>query len=411
MTLPSEQALSFTTSPAKFIEHERQCFDGRELHVVTVSGTYYDMGKMLGLAFAKEIQADATSIYASIKRKISIFLKNRDVIEKQIDDAVAAFHPRIPWACQQEMLGVLSGCKEAGYEIADTLIFEKLNALIEVGERACSLFAAQPPLTNGHTFQLRDLDYYTNVVASYTPVIVVRIPQNARGELIDVAYATFDFIPNGFFAATTGVNAAGVAFSQSRAALAVRYSDAGMPLRYLLQQILSRTRTARQAVNLVRGMPPATAHFAIISDPQQKDDSLQLLFMGPEVLHCVTHNEMPDVSILRYDDAEFKYYTPMVGAVYWTDMPERKVDGKAEALYLRDMHRMMCASNQPLDAAYALTLAKQLGNDTTHISVLYDTTELLAWAAFSTRKVAAHQRDYFAIDLKKYFALKNRVGA
>lgn len=393
-------------SPKRFIKKEQFIADQRESHTITVSGTYYDMGLLLGLNYGKLIRDEVDSGYRSIKRKVSLFLNKIETLEEELEQAVDAFAPYVPWECKAELLGLYDGCAEAGYPFPEGVL-EKFLVLVELGEQECTLFAAQPPMTTGDTFQLRDLDYYKNIGMSYIPSLIVRIPQNEQGKLIDAAYASFDFIASFTGGALTGVNEHGVAFSQSRGPFFKRFSVHGVPIKCLIQQILTKTQTALQAVELIKNNKPSTAHFAIISDPKQTKESLQLIFMGPELLHHYEHNTEPDLSLINYDDPELRFYKPIEGIVYWTDMVDRKVNGVTEEFLMSDMCGLLERNQNDLSEATCLKIAKTVGNDITFLTAVFNTTTLEAWVAYASRKKPAHTNEFVYFDLKKYFSYKN----
>lgn len=397
------------TSPHKFVEHEFFVADNRKGHVLVVSGTYYDMGVMIGRELGQIMQEALTTGYPSIKRKIALWLNKKHDIDREIEVALTAFDALTPPEAKMEMRGIYDGCREAGYPLSDPQILEKLNILIELGEQECTLFAVQPPMSKGHTYQLRDLDYYKNVNMIYIPTVIIRIPQDSNGNLIDAATASFDFsscIGGGIL---TGINEHGVVFSQSRGPFFKRFSYQGMPIKYLIQQILSKSTTALDAIKIIDQNKPATSHFVIISDPLQTKDSLQLIFMGPELLKYVNCDSYPELSLIEYPDENQRFYELLEGTVYWTDMVGRKVNGVPADFNMQDMYGLMKKNEQKLSSSTGLDIAKFVGNDITFISALFDTTTREAWVAYADRKTPAHNNEFIHFDLKKYFDYKNRV--
>lgn len=393
-------------SPNRFIKQEQFMADGRESYIVTVSGTYYDMGLLLGRAFAPLLVQEINTSFISLKRKITLFLNKRETFEQELDHAVRAFMPQIPLACKEEIMGIYDGCAEAGHPLTDPLILEKFLVMIELGEQECTLFATQPPFTEGHTYQLRDLDYYKNFNMNYIPMVTVRIPQDETGKPVENAYAAFDFLPNISGGVSTGINEHGVVFSQSRGPFLKRFSFEGMPIKNVIQQILSKTNTAAEAVSYIRQHAPATAHFVIISDPLQKKESLQLVFMGPDFVNAYEYDTCPDLSLVLYDDPKLRFYEPLEGMVYWTDMVGRKVNNIPEEFIMSDLHQLL-QEEKPFSIETGLNIARRVGNDITFLSALFDSTTLEAWVAFATRKTPAHNNSFLHFDLKKYFSYKN----
>ncbi|HRD71207.1 MAG TPA: hypothetical protein PK657_13835 [Legionella sp.] len=406
----SNQILSRYSSPNQFLEHETFQVNNREGHLLVVSGTYYDMGLMIGRELGHLFQPNVETLYKSLKRKIALWLKKDRNLEEEIEASVASFSRFVPIESKMEMQGIYDGCRDSGHPIKDLQLLEKMNVVIELGEQECTLFAVQPPFTKGHTYQLRDLDYYKKLSMDFIPAVIIRIPQDNEGRAIDVATASFDFVAvvaGGIF---TGINEYGVAFSQSRGPFLKRFSFDGTPVKYLISQILSKSKTAQEAIHVIKKYPPATSHFAIISDPLKKRESLQLVFMGPEMLHHVPHSSVPDMSVIQYDDKSRAFYEPIEGAVYWTDMEGRKVDGIPSEFNMNDLHELMSKyKHHEFDSNTGIEVAQTVGNDITFISALFDTTSNEAWVAYSERGRPAHYNEFKHFNLKNYFAYKERL--
>lgn len=396
-------------SPQRFIKMESFSADGRDAKLIVVSGTYYDMGYLLGRELGKQLVDEVTQGYKSIKRKVAIFLRKDKHFEQELDDALQKFLPKIPDECRMEFAGLYAGCLEAGCSFSDPQLLEKFLILIELGEQECTLFAAQPPFTLEDTYQMRDLDYYKNISMSYIPTLLVRIPQNQQGKPIDNAYASIDFLSNITGGVTTGINEHGVAFSQSRGPFLKRFSYEGMPIKSLIQQVLSKTNTAGAAKSFIQNHPSATAHFVIVSDPKQQKDSLQLLFIGPEIFHAYEYDQQPDLSLIHYDDPQLRFYQPMEGIVYWTDMVDRKVNNTPSDFYMRDFHQLLNQSAGKFSAESGLNIAQAVGNDITFVTALYNTSKMEAWIAYATRSSPAHNNSFLHFNLKKYFSYKNAL--
>ncbi|WP_419421368.1 hypothetical protein ACNVED_15000 (plasmid) [Legionella sp. D16C41] len=396
---------SLKTSPKKFINCETFTADNRESYLIVVGGTYYDIGFLLGKTLGKLFVEELVSTYISLRRKIALFLKKEKTIDKDIEKAPEAFLPFFPSECKEELLGFYEGCKEAGHPLPDNQILEKFTVLIEIGEQECTLFAAQPPFSKTNTFQMRDLDYYKNFNMRYIPTAVIRIPQDEQGSSIDYPYASFDFISNLPGGVLTGINEHGVVISQSRAPFPTRFSFKGIPLKPLIQQVLSKARTALEAIEIIKQTPPATAHFVIISDPLQTKDSLQLVFMGPSLLESYRYDQMPNLDLIQYPK-DIVFYRPIDGLVYWTDMVDRRIDNLPKDLFMKDFYNLIDKYKSDFQKEQGIEVAKKVGNDITFITALFNSSERKAWVAYSLRKTAAYKNEFIEFDLKKYFAMK-----
>jgi len=270
---------------------------------------------------------------------------------------------------------------------------------VELGERECSMFAAQPPATSGETYHLRDLDYVLDLNLQELALVLIRVPQDDEGHAIEVPYVSIGSgMPSGVI---TGMNAHGVVISEIRGSFVDRPTMQGEPLVHLIQDVLSQCRTAPEAVRLLRSRPRATAYYLVISDPLQTAQSLKFLLVGPRLFHEVDHERPVDLSVLSKE--HLKFYEPLEGLVYWSEMEGGTVDGQRRDVLAKDLYEPLKAAWGRLGVQESLRIARTLGNDLTFSSVLFNTTALEAWIAFANGKTPAHKNGYFHLDLKRYF--------
>jgi hypothetical protein len=387
------------SSPRKFSRYEELFFNGRKIVVLVVSGTYYDMGRLYGAHFGAHIVTNSVERLPALVRTIGLLHRRGAGIWEDLDRARHTLLPNVPRQYREEMRGVYDGCREAGHRIEEIRAFEDLVTAMELGERECSMFAAQPPATSGETYQLRDLDYFLNINFQEQPLVLIRIPQDDEGHVIEVPYVSIDYgTPSGVI---TGMNAYGVVISEIRGSFIDRPTMQGEPLVHLIQDVLSQCRTAPEAVRLLRSRQRAAAYYLVISDPLQTPQSLKFLLVGPHLFHEMNHGAPVDLSVLSKE--HLKFYEPLEGLVYWSEMEGGTVDGRRRDVLSRDIYDLLKAAWGRLGAEESLHIARALGNDASFTSVLFNSTSLEAWIAFADRKTPAHKNGYFHLDLKRYF--------
>ncbi len=390
-----------SSSPNAFSRYEELLFKGRKIVVLVVSGTYYDMGRLYGTHFGGPIVNNHLNRLPALLRTIGHLHKRRDSIQEDLESARRSLLPSVPRKYKEEMRGIYDGCQEAGHPIEGIQVLEDFVAAIELGERECSMFAAQPPATPGDTYQLRDLDYYLDINFQEQPLVLIRIPQDEEGNAIEVPYVSIDYgMPGGVL---TGMNAHGVVISQIRGSFVDRPTMEGEPLVYLIQDVLSHCKTAEEAAGLLRSRRRATAYYLAISDPLQTPHSLKFLLIGPRLYHEVNHGEPIDVSLLSKE--HLKFYEPLEGLVYWAEMEGGTVEGTRRDLLSKDIYDLLRASWGKLAVEESLHIASALCNDASFLSVVFNLTAREAWIAFADKKTPAHQSGYFHMDLKRYFSL------
>lgn len=395
---------NIVSSPNNFGEREDLIVNNRKLPILTVSGSDYDMGVWLGRLLGKEILEESTKAYHYlIKKLLAGFRRKRTPFD--IRDTFATFIPQIPRELYLEMQGFYAGCREAGYTIAEKDLFEKLYVIVELGERSCTMFAAQQPKNNLGTLHFQIIDFYSNLTISYIPVVCIRIPQNPQGQMIDYAFADIQFAMGLIGRPLTGVNEQGVAISSIRGHIHPEYCWEGQALGSILQTILRKTNSAPQAIREMQKIPRCAAYYLIVSDPHQTKDSLQLIFMSPAVFHAVPYGITPDLSLITKE--ELRKYHPEENLVYWCQVEAGLVDKKPTIITNDHFHQLL--TQKPLTIEATQDVAKNMGIDSTILSAIYQTNTLELWVAFADKKIPGHRQPYFHIDLKKYFSYKNRL--
>jgi hypothetical protein len=388
-----------TSSPRKFFCYEELFFNGRKIVVLVVSGTYYDMGRFYGAHFGAHIVTNSVERLPVLVRTIGRLHRRGAKIREDLDRARQTLLPFVPCQYREELRGVYDGCREAEHRIEEIRVFEDFAVALELGERECSMFAAQPPATSGETYQLRDLDYFPSINFQEQPLVLIRIPQDDDGHAIEVPYVSIGCgMPSGV---VTGMNAHGVVISEIRGSFVDRPTMQGEPLVHLIQDVLSQCRTAPEAVRLLRSRQRAAAYYLAISDPLQTPESLKFLLVGPRLFHEVNHGAPVDLSLLSKE--HLKFYEPLDGLVYWSEMEGGTVDGRRRDVLSKDIYGLLKAAWGKLGVEECLHIARAVGNDASFSSVLFNSTALEAWIAVADTKTPAHKNGYFHLDLKPYF--------
>jgi hypothetical protein len=386
------------SSPRKFSRYEELVFNGRKIVVLVVSGTYYDMGRLYGAHFGAHIVTNSVERLPALVRHIGRRHRRGAAIWPDLERARHALLPNVPLQYREEMRGVYDGCREAGHRIEEIRVFEDFVAAIELGERECSMFAAQRPATSGETYQLRDLDYFLDINFQEQPLVLIRIPQDEEGHAIEIPYVSIDIgMPSGVI---TGMNANGVVISQIRGSFVDRPTMEGEPVVHLIQDVLSQCRTAPEAVRLLRSRQRAAAYYLVISDPLQTPQSLKFVLVGPHLFQEVNHGASVELAPLSQE--HLKFYEPLEGVVYWSEMEGGTVDGRRRDILSKDLYDLLKAAWGRLGIQESLHIARAVGNDMTFSSVLFNGTALEAWIAFADAKTPAHKNGYFQLDLKRY---------
>jgi hypothetical protein len=115
----------------------------------------------------------------------------------------------------------------------------------------------------------------------------------------------------------------------------------------------------------------------------------------------VNHGAPVDLSLLSKE--HLKFYEPLDGLVYWSEMEGGTVDGRRRDVLSKDIYDLLRAAWGKLGVEESLHIARAVGNDASFSSVLFNSTALEAWIAVADTKTPAHKNGYFHLELKRYF--------
>jgi hypothetical protein len=166
----------------------------REIPVVVVSGTPYEMGYHYGRLMRAEIQTFAPAVLDGFAKAMGV---TPEVLQLVWSITSAYTEDRV----EQEMLGLAAGAE------IPLSILHQLHSVPLLAPYSCSSVAAWGNATrDGHLYQTRDLDWELEAGAHEFPVVVVYIPRDGY------AHANPAFA--GMVGSHTGMNEKGIALSE-----------------------------------------------------------------------------------------------------------------------------------------------------------------------------------------------------
>lgn len=219
-----------------------------KIHVLTLWGTPYEMGRAHGELLQNEIQSHVDNLIQNMVKKAGQPVAMLDQVFEQT-------RPFVPQYYLQELQGLSDG---SGVPLQDLI---RANIIGEAGEWHCSLFGAWGEATaaDGHLYQLRALDYETGANIQKYPLIVVYAPDDGH-----------------IFANITWAGVVGCISGISEQQLAIseigddyhKESDtfAGIPFMFLLRDILQFDTSLDEAINRVKNAPRTTSLMYGIGD-------------------------------------------------------------------------------------------------------------------------------------------------
>jgi len=349
--------------------------------VVTTSGTPYQMGYWYGKLLAPQVAANLSNFLQTISSFVNLHL---------LSVAAHTLLPYVPTRYLEMMQGLADACSDYGHPEITLTTLKQVMAVPDLSESGCSLFAASAPATNGHTYQMRNLDWNMTTGLQRYPVVAIFLPTDAFGTPTGQPHATVGFA--GVFGAIAGLNAAGLAVSEIAGYFHDREILAGEPMLYLLWDVLWQATSVAEAESLILHAQRTNMYYYACSDPSSPGSRTRLFFTGHDSAFA-----FPDgVPVYRpYLRAGNAFYTPLPGAIYW-----KNHNGSGNEL----LYNALREQYGSLDDEGAITIARKAGVPATLVSAVTDATDLELYVSFAKGEhIPAHVRKYVRIELQGVF--------
>ena len=349
--------------------------------VVTTGGTPYEMGYWYGKLLAPQVAANVTHFLQTVSTVVNLNL---------LSVAANALLPYVPARYLQMMQGLADACSDYGHPEVTMATLKQVMAVPDLSEAGCSLFAASRPATNGHTYQMRNLDWNMTTGVQRYPVVAIFLPTDTLGNPAGQPHATVGFA--GVFGAIAGLNVAGLAVSEIAGYFHDREILAGEPMLYLLWDVLWQATSVAEAESLILNARRTNMYYYACSDPSSSGSRVRLFFTGHDSAFAFPDGVPVRRQYLQVSDA---FYTPLRGAIYW-----KNHDGSGNEL----LYNALLEHYGSLGDEEAINIARKAGVPATLVSAVTDATDLELFVSFAKgARIPAHVRKYVRIDLKSYF--------
>lgn len=343
-----------------------------QIHVLTVWGTPYEMGRAYGTLLKKEISEHVPNMIRAMTEKADVPVAYLDNIYEQTKPFIAKYFI-------DEIQGIADG---SGIPLQDII---RANLIGEGSEWHCSLFGAWGKATaaDGHLYQLRCLDYEIGANIQKFPVIVVYVPNDGH------AFANITWA--GVVGCISGISIERLAISE----IGDDYDKAndtyaGIPFMLLLRDVLQFDTSLDDAINRIQHAPRTTSLIYGIGDGElgqlrgfQTSHTLCKVF-SPDNLEPVTatHKRIEDI-------------------VYWGmswDVPD----------YDGPLHNKLVQHYGNINAAVTINdIITSVGTGNLQ-TVVYDLTAMKMWVAnaradHEAGPLDAYNRQFIEFDMTATF--------
>jgi len=331
-----------------------------KITVAVVSGTPYEMGYSYGQLMATEVKACMGRFLADAQKG------DPRATNENLDQAWAAVRPYVRMRFVEEMKGLAAG---AGISYDD---LRRAHCISLVGDYSCSGVAVWGPASaNGHLYQIRNLDWSTDLGLQDHPVITVYFPKEG------VPHANVAFA--GMIGSHCGLNAEGIALTEKGGTPSADYPFdlRGVPFFVMFRDILQDARSLEDARRIVTESRRHKKYHFVIGDgdlpgalkvraftpgldiwtDQDSTDEVAPKVM-PNVVYVTMHN---DIAYQHLQDNFGKYD------------PERMID-----------------------------LSRKVGTEGALTYVVFDATAREMWVAYAHGPQPAKDRPYVHFRLADY---------
>ncbi len=242
-----------------------------QITVIYLKGQPYEMGYLHGSALKEQI----TTLYDSVMKAASNYA---DPI--LLDIAYNQMAPYIPLAYKDEMQGLADGAE------INVKIVHRMHAIPDLSELDCSFFAAWGSATaDGNLYQIRALDYATDIHLQEHPALIVYEPDEGQ-RFINVGWV-------GFIGVVSGINYQGISVSEIGDDYDKEFQTmAGEPMPFVLRDVLQFSQSLAQAVNIISTAPRTSSFLYCVGDA--KIPSALSLKAGPRYCEVFSDSTNPN---------------------------------------------------------------------------------------------------------------------
>ncbi len=338
-----------------------------KITVVVVSGTPYEMGYQLGSALKEEVKAAMTNFLKFAKMGEPERYNN-----KNLDNAWKSVSPYIKDRFKEELKGLSEG---SGVPLIE---LKRAHMVPVIGNYACSgVDVWGKATTNGHLYQIRNLDFTMRGELQNYPTIVIYKPDKG------IAHASPAFA--GYIAAHTGINAKGIVLSEKGASPGKEYpfNLDGTHFSTLFRDILYDANNLNEAVDMIKSTKLIKRYHLYVGDGKPETmGAVKILVSSPDsVKLTIWKDNDPTDEVAPKVKENVCYYT----------MKNEKAYNFLSENYGKFDHEKM------------IELSKLVADDDGNLEdVVYDATSLEMWIAYAKDLEIAGSRPYIHIDLKKY---------
>lgn len=220
--------------------------------VLHLKGTGYEMGYQHGSLLRTQVRRSVANAMAFVHREAGFRFLGRWVAHRRLDRAWQEMEPFVPPRYLEELQGLADG---AGIPLK---VLQRVHALPELTATTCASFAAYAKATkDGKLISMRNLDWAIQSDVQRFAAIVVHQP-TGRHPFVNIGWL-------GFIGVISGINARGISVGEIGSET-VDVTLKGVPMPFLLRQVLEESDDLEEAVRLVKESPRTGGYNYLFAD-------------------------------------------------------------------------------------------------------------------------------------------------
>jgi len=335
--------------------------------VAVVKGSPYEMGYQLGVLLKDDIKASLAGFLTTVQTKAPEVYSN-----EQLDQAWETNSPFIDSRVKDEMKGMSEG---SGIDIK---MFQRSHIVPVISTYACSGVAIWGEGTsNGHTLQIRNLDFTMDAGLQDYPVVVIYVPTEGTAH-VNVSFA-------GYIASHTGMNANHLVFGEKGQSPRSEfpYNIKGSHFSFLFRQMMYDTKTLDDILTTIKTTPLIKRYFLFFSDGNEATQG------GAKVL--VSTPDDVKYTIWKDNDP-----TDNVAPDIFPNTIYQTMNNDTASVIIKD-------NIGSFDVEKMINLSRAVADDDSNLmDVVYDATTLELWVAYANGSVNASKQNYVHISMKEF---------
>jgi isopenicillin-N N-acyltransferase-like protein len=349
--------------------------DENRITVLYVTGTPYEMGYEHGRLLAAEVrgtirdvQIGSNKFLPKAMRESKLLTKRdeKDIVNELLDRAWHLMARYAPREDLEEMRGLADG---SGIPLD---VIHRLHAIPDTGETSCSGLVAKGSATSdGHVYQLRILDYGANFNLQKRPLITVYRPTTENAN----TYVNIGWI--GFVGSVSGVNDKGVALSEMGFGSPPGETLAGVPMPFLLKNVLRYADSAEQGAAIIRAARRTNSYIYFLGD--KHNDPVGMITSAQQ---CFSYHAN-ERDTLQVADKTLPQFRDVVYGGHYEERQAKLVD----------------QMQSKFDVETIKDLARQIAMKSNLQTVIYDLTADKIWVANRKDNIRAADRPYVEFSL------------